>query len=101
METEVRISEQMPVGESTGVDVPGQLWKRYHMEKAPIEANLNTTVEMGMSHTEGTSQNLFTYLQVALFKIFRIGYRMVLLRENSRQENTSFAESKQKILRIW
>ena len=61
LETEVRISEQMPVGESTGVDVPGQLWKRYHMEKAPIEANLNTTVEMGMSHTEGTSQNLFTY----------------------------------------
>ena len=22
-----------PAGESTGVDVPGQLWKRYHMEK--------------------------------------------------------------------
>ena len=61
LETEVRISEQIPVGESTGVDVPGQLWKRYHMEKASIEANLNTTVEMGMSHTEGTAQNLFTY----------------------------------------
>ena len=61
LETEVRISEQIPIGESTGVDVPGQLWKRYHMEKASIEANLNTTVEMGMSHTEGTSQNLFTY----------------------------------------
>ena len=40
-------------------------------------------------------------LQAALFKIFRIGCRMVLLRENSRQENTSFAESEQKILRIW
>lgn len=61
LETEVRISEQIPIGESTGVDVPGQLWKRYHMEKASIEANLNTTVEMGMSHTEGTAQNLFTY----------------------------------------
>ena len=61
LETEVRISEQMPVGESTGVDVPGQLWKRYHMEKASIAANLNTAVEMGMSHGEGIAQNLFTY----------------------------------------
>ena len=32
-ETKVRISEQIPAGESTGVDVPGQLWKRYHMER--------------------------------------------------------------------
>ena len=38
LETEVRISEQIPVGESTGVDVPGQLWKRYHMEKASYMA---------------------------------------------------------------
>lgn len=52
LETEVRLSEQMPVGESTGVDVPGQLWKRYHMAKASIAANLNSTVEMGMSHAE-------------------------------------------------
>ena len=61
LETEVRISEQIPVGESTGVDVPGQLWKRYHMEKASIAANFNTNVEMGMSHTEDTAQSLFTY----------------------------------------
>ncbi len=61
LETEVRISEQIPIGESTGVDVPGQLWKCYHMEKASIAANLNTTVEMGMSHARGTAQNLFTY----------------------------------------
>ena len=61
LETEVRISEQMPAGESTGVDVPGQLWKRYHTEKASIAANLNTAVEMGISHGEGTAQNLFTY----------------------------------------
>ena len=61
LETEVRICEQMPAGESTGVDVPGQLWKRYHMERASITANLNTAVEMGMSHGEGAAQNLFTY----------------------------------------
>ena len=31
------------------------------MEKASIAANLNTTVEMGMSYTKDTTQNLFTY----------------------------------------
>lgn len=61
LETAVRISEQIPVGESTGIDVPGQLWKRYHAEKALLMANLNTSVEMGMSHTEDTAQGLFTY----------------------------------------
>lgn len=61
LEAEVHTSKQIPVGESTGIDVPGQLWKRYHMEKASIVANLNTTVEMGMSYTKDTTQNLFTY----------------------------------------
>lgn len=60
-ETEVSISEQTPVGESTGVDMPGQLWRRYHMEKSSIAANLNTKVEMGMSHTENPTQGIFTY----------------------------------------
>lgn len=61
LETKVRVSEQIPVGESTGVDVPGQLWKRYHTKKASITAKFNTNVEMGMSYTEDTAQNLFTY----------------------------------------
>lgn len=68
LETEVRISEQIPVGESTGVDVPGQLWKRYHMEKASIAANINTNVEMGMSHTQDTAQGLFTYFAGGLIQ---------------------------------
>ena len=33
LETEVRISEQVPTGESTGVDAPGQLWKRRSEER--------------------------------------------------------------------
>ncbi len=60
-ETAVRISEQIPAGESTGIDVPGQLWKRYHVEKAPIASNLDAGVEMGMSHTEDAAQGIFTY----------------------------------------
>ena len=61
LETEVRISEQVPAGEITGVDAPGQLWKRYHTEKASILSALDTSVEMGMSHTEDATQGLFTY----------------------------------------
>ncbi|WP_407922894.1 helix-turn-helix transcriptional regulator [Acutalibacter muris] len=41
-ETEVNISEQTPVGESTGVDVPGQLWRRYYKEKELLGASLRT-----------------------------------------------------------
>lgn len=61
LETAVRISEQIPAGESTGIDAPGQLWKRYHVEKASIAANLDISVEIGMSHTESSAQGFFTY----------------------------------------
>lgn len=60
-ETAVRISEQIPTGESTGVDAPGQLWERYHAEKALIASNLDPSAEMGMSHTEDAAQGVFTY----------------------------------------
>lgn len=59
---------QIPAGESTGVDVPGQLWKRYHMEKTSIAADIDTNVEMGMSHTENTAQGLFTYFAGGLVR---------------------------------
>ncbi len=77
METEVHTSKQIPVSESTGIDVPGQLWKRYHMEKASIVANLNTTVEMGSPIRKVLRKTFLLILQVALFKIFQIVYRMV------------------------
>ena len=68
LETEVCISEQIPAGESTGVDVPGQLWKRYHMKKTSIAEDFDTNVEMGMSHTEDTAQGLFTYFAGGLVR---------------------------------
>lgn len=60
-ETEVKISEQTPMGESTGVDVPGQLWRRYHREKNLLVADLSGEVEMGMSYMGNSAQGLFTY----------------------------------------
>lgn len=68
LETEVRISEQVPTGESTGVDTPGQLWKRYHTEKVSIMSALDTSEEMGMSHTGDATQGLFTYFAGGLAK---------------------------------
>lgn len=60
-ETEVKISEQTPVGESTGIDVPGQLWKRYHSEKELLAASLSSEVELGMSYMGNAAQGCFTY----------------------------------------
>lgn len=68
LETAVRISEQIPAGESTGIDAPGQLWKRYHVEKALIAANLEPSVEMGISHTEDSAQGIFNYFAGGLAK---------------------------------
>ncbi len=68
LETAVHISEQIPVGESAGVDATGQLWKRYRAEKVSIETNLEASVEMGMSHTESSAQSHFTYFAGGLVK---------------------------------
>lgn len=60
-EAEVEISRQIPVGESTGIDVPGQLWKQYHAKKELLVANLNGRVEIGMSHMGNFAQRMFNY----------------------------------------
>lgn len=60
-ETEVRISEQMPLGENTGIDVPGQLWKRYHREQKLLAAILNTEVELGIAYMGDSAQGCFNY----------------------------------------
>ena len=68
LETSVRISQQTPVGESTGVDVPGQLWQRYHTEKTSIGAKLDASVEMGMSDMADAAQGTFTYFAGGLIQ---------------------------------
>ena len=60
-ETEVKISQQIPVGESTGIDVPGQLWCRYHHEKTAIAPHLKNGTEMGISYSANPEQGTFTY----------------------------------------
>lgn len=53
LETEVKISEQTPVGE--------RLWRRYHKEKELLAANLSSGVEMGMAYMGNSAQGCFTY----------------------------------------
>lgn len=67
-ETEVKISEQTPLGETTGVDVPGQLWKSYHKEKGLVAANLDNNVELGMSYMGNAEQGCFTYFAGGLVR---------------------------------
>lgn len=60
-EAKVKIEGQIPAGESTGVDIPGQLWKRYHKEKEAFADHLNPEVELGMSYMQDPQKGEFTY----------------------------------------
>lgn len=65
---DVSIAEQIPAGESTGIDVPGQLWTRYHEEKAAIEDYLHPNIELGMSYAVNPEKETFSYFAGGLAK---------------------------------
>lgn len=52
---------QMPVGEATGVDVPGQLWERFHEIKGSIPGLLTDGNEIGVSMLWDPETGSFTY----------------------------------------
>lgn len=60
-ETAVSMAAQTPVGESTGVDVPGQLWRRFHTEQDSISTGSHASVELGMSHSANPKLGTFQY----------------------------------------
>lgn len=59
--TKVDITTQTPVGESTGVDIPGQLWKRFHQEKEQIANRIDPNITLGMSYLAEPDNGVFTY----------------------------------------
>ena len=67
-ETAVSIAAQTPVGESTGVDIPGQLWRRYHAERASIASGVHTGAELGMSHSADPKLGTFQYFAGGLLE---------------------------------
>lgn len=61
LQAQVKISGQIPVGESTGVDIPGQLWREFHEKKEGISGLTHGGAELGMSHSADPQAETFTY----------------------------------------
>ena len=58
---DVNIAAQTPVGEATGIDVPGQLWTRFHKEKSVLTEYVNPAIELGMSYMADPEKGIFKY----------------------------------------
>lgn len=52
---------QAPAGETTGIDVPGQLWDSFHSRKADIPGILPGGIELGASMPGEAADGTFTY----------------------------------------
>lgn len=66
--TDVNIVAQTPVGESTGIDVPGQLWTRFHTEKSALSKYVNPAIELGMSYMANPEKGTFKYFAGVLLQ---------------------------------
>lgn len=56
----IQIAHQTPPGIGTGVDQPGQLWKKYH-EHMPLNDIIDTSISLGMSYSANKDTGEFTY----------------------------------------
>lgn len=56
----VPIEGQMPLGEATGVDLPGAVWERFHQKKHLIE-RIRKGRELGVAYLGDAPEGSFTY----------------------------------------
>lgn len=56
----IPIEGQMPLGEATGVDMPGEVWKRFHQEKQRIP-RIVAGREIGVAYLGDAPEGSFTY----------------------------------------
>lgn len=63
---QVPISQQIPVGESTGVDIPGKLWDDFHNQKSEIANLIESDIELGASFMSKGEVGEFTYFAGSL-----------------------------------
>lgn len=56
---DVKTASQIPAGESTGIDIPGELWNKFHKQKNLLCESFDPYVEMGMSYNP--REGAFTY----------------------------------------
>lgn len=65
---DVKIAGQIPAGESTGIDVPGQLWTYFHTRKSALSGIVDPAVELGMSCSADPEKGTFEYFAGALLR---------------------------------
>lgn len=58
---QVPIAQQTPLGETTGIDVPGQLWDKFHNKKTAIRGLAPDGAEFGVASFNSGSKGVFTY----------------------------------------
>ncbi len=60
-EKEINIAAQLPLGENTGVDIPGQLWQEFREEKRNKDNIIFNGTELGVSHSADLDKGTFRY----------------------------------------
>ncbi len=56
----IPIDGQIPLGEATGVDMPGQVWEKFHQEKQSIP-RIKEGRELGVAYLGDAPEGYFTY----------------------------------------
>jgi len=56
----IPIEGQMPLGEATGIDLPGEIWHRFHREKHLIP-RIEKGRELGVAYLGDAPKGSFTY----------------------------------------
>lgn len=64
----VPIAGHFPVGESTGLDMPGEIWRRFHQEKGRIH-RITGGRELGVAYMGDAPEGSFTYFAGAEVEI--------------------------------
>lgn len=58
---QVLISQQTPLGDTTGIDVPGLLWDKFHGQKGKIKGLVPNGIEFAASSFSDNEDGTFTY----------------------------------------
>lgn len=53
--------QQLPVGEQTGIDIPGELWQTFYASKHLVKEYVDERIEVGISYEDIRSLNCFNY----------------------------------------
>lgn len=57
----ISVSAQTPLGETTGIDIPGLLWDKFHNQKSGIKGIVPDGIELGASSFSENEDGTFTY----------------------------------------